>query len=252
MNKNCSQNSQCLGRNRNFRRCGRLVAKGHFCSDHKFQPLLLIIFIVFTIGVGIVTYFSFYKSLQKTEFEESQKERNVIIGKQYRMALNMFLAKFRIYLVCLPDFKSLDKDIIEVFDPDNPREAVKVNMITPELIEKLFSNYGFSEPVGSNCQFQASEQPVRVSNLFLYEISVLNKSCSSILLKYASAGNPELINKIEVMKNRTDNLIGPFGPKNFSKFKSGDLHWISEYFTQIKQSYEIIYKIIPGKKDDEL
>jgi len=246
MNNTSPQSRQCLGRNRNLRRCARQVEKGFFCYDHKFQPLILFSFIIFTAGVAIITYFSFFQSFQKDESAESNKERDVIIAKQYRIALNVFLAKFRIYLVCLPDYKSLDKDIIEVFDPDHLTKAVQVSKITPELIEKLFTFHDFSKPVGDNCHFESNKQPVTTSDLFLYEIRVLNKGCSNILLKYASAGQPKLINKIEVMKNRTDNLIGPYGPKNFSQFKRDDLHWISEFFCQIKQSYEYINKIIPN------
>jgi len=47
---------QCLGRNRNFRRCGRTVDQRWLCSDHRKQPLVLLVFVVCTLGTAVVAY----------------------------------------------------------------------------------------------------------------------------------------------------------------------------------------------------
>lgn len=56
---------QCLGRNKNWRRCGRYIHGKWFCDDHKKQPYILIIFIILTVIPAYITieaYFSPQKS----------------------------------------------------------------------------------------------------------------------------------------------------------------------------------------------
>lgn len=50
------EQKRCFGRNSNFRRCGRTLQGKCFCDDHRFQPILLLIFLIFTAGTGLLTY----------------------------------------------------------------------------------------------------------------------------------------------------------------------------------------------------
>ena len=47
-----NQQQQCLGRNRNLQRCGRLLDRGRFCRDHVWQPLVLLFILIFTVIPG--------------------------------------------------------------------------------------------------------------------------------------------------------------------------------------------------------
>jgi hypothetical protein len=46
---------QCLGRTRNFRRCGRLGDWKLFCDDHRLQPIIWVIFLVCTVAGGVAS-----------------------------------------------------------------------------------------------------------------------------------------------------------------------------------------------------
>lgn len=185
MSQSNPEQNRCLGRNLNLRRCGRYVETGHFCDDHKYQPLRLLIFL-FLFGAALLAYYSFFKPHQIVP----DPNRDAIVAKQYRGALRFFLERFRLYLVCLPDYESLDDDILEAFDPKHPRKGIQITKITPELIKKLFEKYNFSKPVGKNCTFKI---PVTTADLIIGELNTLNERCSDILDKYASTGNPKLI-----------------------------------------------------------
>ena len=50
---------QCLGLSKNWRRCGRYVHGKWFCDDHKKQPLILIVFIIFTAIPAYITIHSY-------------------------------------------------------------------------------------------------------------------------------------------------------------------------------------------------
>ena len=52
MNMKDNQQQQCLGRNRNLQRCGRLLDRGRFCGDHVWQPLVLLFILIFTVIPG--------------------------------------------------------------------------------------------------------------------------------------------------------------------------------------------------------
>lgn len=43
---------RCIGRTRNLRRCGRLGDWRFLCDDHRFQPLVWLTFLIFTVGAG--------------------------------------------------------------------------------------------------------------------------------------------------------------------------------------------------------
>jgi len=47
--------TQCWGRTRNLRRCGRLDEWKLFCNDHRFQPIIWLIFLVCTVGGGVAS-----------------------------------------------------------------------------------------------------------------------------------------------------------------------------------------------------
>jgi len=46
---------QCFGRTRTFRRCGRRGNWKFFCDDHRLQPIVLVSFLVFTVGAGVAS-----------------------------------------------------------------------------------------------------------------------------------------------------------------------------------------------------
>lgn len=62
------KSKRCLGRNINLRRCGRILQGKYFCDDHRFQPILLLIFLIFTVGTGVLTY----KDAIVRQFKESE------------------------------------------------------------------------------------------------------------------------------------------------------------------------------------
>lgn len=49
---------RCWGLTRNFRRCGRQGNWRLFCDDHRLQPIGWIVFLVFTVGAGVASYYS--------------------------------------------------------------------------------------------------------------------------------------------------------------------------------------------------
>lgn len=62
--------NRCWGVSRNLRRCGRLGNWRFFCADHRFQPVSLAFFLVFTVGAGIA---SIYSAWNKSQTETSQQ-----------------------------------------------------------------------------------------------------------------------------------------------------------------------------------
>jgi tetratricopeptide (TPR) repeat protein len=49
---------RCWGWTRNLRRCARIGKWWLFCGDHRRQPLTWIVFLVFTVGAGLASYYS--------------------------------------------------------------------------------------------------------------------------------------------------------------------------------------------------
>lgn len=44
--------TQCWGRNKNLRRCRHRIESGHFCGEHRLQPVKLLFYLVFTVFAG--------------------------------------------------------------------------------------------------------------------------------------------------------------------------------------------------------
>jgi tetratricopeptide (TPR) repeat protein len=72
---------RCCGLNANLRRCGRERDKKGFylCDDHKYQPILLIVFLIFTVVGGSASIYSlFIPSHNKQTLDESRDSRKQI------------------------------------------------------------------------------------------------------------------------------------------------------------------------------
>jgi hypothetical protein len=55
-------NKRCAGRNHNLSRCSRTINSSFFCVDHKYQWLVFLIFLVFTVGGGSASIWGGFKS----------------------------------------------------------------------------------------------------------------------------------------------------------------------------------------------
>ena len=246
-----NEDRQCWGRTRNLSRCGRTVVKRIFCPEHRLQPILLIVFIAFTIVPGTLGYFSFCNRKPLPSDNRAVAARNRIIAEEYRMAVNVFLIKFRMILHCLPLHDPIEPRIEEAFHPgvDLLKTGVELELVDADLIEQIFTTYDFSEPM---VNYEPSDGGRQLTNAeWLHtEFRALNQKCRETLNKYASTGDPRLIERIEIMHNRTENLLNPIGSRDYSRLSDDDLHWLGDLFIQIKLSWDVIDEIVSETQED--
>ena len=170
--------------------------------------------------------------------------RDRIIADQYFMALNVFLVKFRMNLHCLPLSDPIEPEIEEAFHPgvDLLKTGVDLGKIDAELIKRIFTTYDFSKPMVNYKPAAGGHNPTNAEFL-TGELLTLNERCVEILAKYTGTGNPSLIQQIELMKNRTDSLLGPFGPGDYSQLSKDNLYSLGEVFELLTTSFDLIDKI---------
>lgn len=171
----------------------------------------------------------------------SNPERDKIIADQYFFALSEFLVKFRINLHCLPLSNPIEPSIEDAFHPGHNmlQTAPDLQKINADLIEFIFTRYDFTQPLTNFTPEKGSVSPTNLSFL-LGELRSLNKKCVDILNKYAGTGSPRLVLKIEVIKNRIDNLIGPFGLARMPIRSKSNLDALGEFFELLKDSFETL------------
>lgn len=171
---------------------------------------------------------------------KSDPTRDKIIAQQYFYALSEFLVKFRFNLHCLIPSNVKEPEIEEAFHygADMLKTAPNLDKITENVIKDIFTKYDFRKPAINFTPHPGQRMPTN-TDLLIGELAVLNKKCNDILTKYASSGNPALIQDIEIIKNRTDNLIGPFGLHNNSVTPKNSLNNMTEFFDLFKKSIKL-------------
>jgi len=76
---------RCWGLTRNLSRCSRTGDWLFFCSEHKRKPIIWVSYIVFTIGVGIITYSQFVSEhFRSTETVPAKKTTQTGKGALHR------------------------------------------------------------------------------------------------------------------------------------------------------------------------
>jgi tetratricopeptide (TPR) repeat protein len=61
---------RCRGYTKNLNRCGRSVSGVYFCDEHRRQPVLFIVFFIFTICAGSASIYSLFTPSQKIDPEK--------------------------------------------------------------------------------------------------------------------------------------------------------------------------------------
>lgn len=171
----------------------------------------------------------------------SFSQRDCIAATQlYYDGVGIFWARFRLNLIAHES--KADPKINEVFYINDIKRGIDVDKLDREIIEYLFTNYEFSKPAINFTPGKGSKHPTNMEWL-LGDLTVLKSACEEVLLKYASSCNPELINRIELLLNRTENLLGPFGLLSPHATKEEIAHSIADFFIQLKLSQKLISKI---------
>ncbi len=191
-----------------------------------------------------MAFFSYCIPPSQTIQVQSNHERDLIICDHYSLALSLFLARFRFNLYMLPLSDPIETTILEAFQPGKDLLHTKPDLdkITPDVIKIIFTTYDFSTTLYNYEPIQGGRLPTNVEML-KGDIKTLNDNCIDILSKYASSGDPKLIQSIEVMRNRTDNLLGPFGISNLSKPNKHEIADLIELFELLLSSYKTIDEI---------
>jgi len=207
--------------------------------------------IVSLIGVAITTVFGLMASdswhaLRNDNQKEiiQYTEKDQIIAERYWYSLSEFLVKFRMNLHCLIPLENTDPDIEEAFHygKDLLTKAPDMNLINGDLIRRIFTNYNFNKPAINSTQQNGFPMPTNM-DMLMGELIHLNKTCDQILNQYASSGSPDLIRRIELIKNRTDNFIGSFGLKNKSVNQTVHIDALVEFFDLLKKDLDFSREI---------
>ena len=208
------------------------------------KHILLIVIVVLLVLEGACAV---YLNILKPKYTS----RDCIIAKEYRMTLNVFLVKFRLILFCLPLHDPIEPRIEEAFHlgGDFLKTGVDLVQVDSDLIKQIFRTYDFSQPMVNYEPSDGGRQPTNAEWLHT-ELRTLNQKCREILTKYASAGDPGLIERVEMMRNRTDNLLNPIRPRDYSHPSDDLLHWLGDLFIQIKLSWDVIDEIFSETQED--
>ncbi len=174
---------------------------------------------------------------------DSNPKRDGIIAEAYFPALSHFLVKFRINLHCLIPAPIPD-DINEAFRPgsDMLTSAPDLVKITTSLIARIFNDFNFSNRM---LNFSPSRGGVHMTNLefLISELHRLKRAISGLLSKYAATGSPDLIQNMELILNRIDNLVGPFGLSSGLGISKSNIEMMESLFELMKQGFGICGKL---------
>jgi pyrimidine deaminase RibD-like protein len=169
--------------------------------------------------------------------------RDRIAAEQYWFeGVSLFLFRFRLNLHCLDLGTPVDKLIQDAFHPNEMDNAPDLNKINANLITHLFKTCDFSKPL---INFTPGIGNPHITNLefLLSDLRVLDKACDEILRKYGSSCDSELVWEIELMRNRTENLIGPFGLNLATAIEARNIDNLTAFFEQLKSSLSLIEEI---------
>lgn len=174
----------------------------------------------------------------------SYSEKDKIIANKYFYALSEFLVKFRLNLHMLISPIDIDPKIEQALHPGSDlfQKAPDLDKVDDNLILAIFTKYDFTKPAINFTPSPGQTHPTNI-DMLIGELSSLNKKCDDILIKYASNGDPKLIQDIEIMKNRTDNLIGSFGLKYGSLNDKNNLDSLVEFFSLFRKSLKLSTEI---------
>ncbi len=175
----------------------------------------------------------------------TEKDKN--ISQHYFYALSEFIVKFRINLHTLIPATKNEPEIQEAFQygTDLLKTAPNLTKVNEDLIKKIFTNFDFTKPAINFTPQAGHPHPTNMSML-IGELTVLNQKCDDILTKYASTGNYILIHDIEIIKNKTGNLIGSFGLQNKNVNYASHVNDIGKLFVHITKSFELVSDIKGG------
>ncbi len=202
-------------------------------SDGKKHIILSIVVILVLFGASI----QILTILNKSPYTDRDR---IAANQLYFEGVGLFLARFRLNLTCNP--AKDDPRINEVFHINEITKGVEVSKIDSKIIGYLFSTYDFDKPAIYHTPVSGTKH-ITNKEWLIIDLRILKSACDKVLLKYGSTCNPVLVNRVEMLRNRTENLIGPFGLNYENPRKENGMGEICDFFDQIRMSQNLIDKI---------